>query len=483
MQPCLTAVVPCYNEVGTIETLLDLVLASPFIAEVIVVDDGSTDGTRELLASSSDPRVKVLLQPFNQGKGAALRRGFGAATSDYVVIQDADLEYNPADYARLLEPLLAGKADVVYGTRFSAAGPHRVLYYWHSVGNRLLTMASNMATNLNLTDMETCYKVFRREVLTSLELREDRFGFEPEVTARVAAGGWRVYEVGISYDGRTYAEGKKVGWRDGLRAIYCIGRFSPPARKLEGRILKRKLPESGVPHALADLTEITKPRDGLGHYADWLAGLVTPWLGERVVEIGAGRGNVTERLARRGTGSLVATDASPQAVAVLERRFANTPANHCDVVVDLADVETAAARHPADTYVLMNVLEHLADDVAALRHLRDALATDGRIVLFVPAFEALFSRFDAELGHERRYSRDSLRHVLSDACLAPERLHYVNAAGAPGWYLFARLLGQDPTAGRAARLFDRWLVPLMRRVERRVDPPFGQSLFCVARPA
>jgi glycosyltransferase involved in cell wall biosynthesis len=196
------------------------------VAEVIVVDDGSTDDTISVAKSVEDQRIRLIEQPYNMGKGAALRRGFAEATAEFVVVQDADLEYDPADYGLLLEPLQSGKADVVFGSRFISHRPHRVLYFWHSVGNRVLTTMSNAFTNLNLTDMETCYKAFRREVIQGIDLREDRFGFEPEVTAKVAKGGWRVYEVGVSYHGRTYAEGKKIGWRDGLHAARCILRYS-----------------------------------------------------------------------------------------------------------------------------------------------------------------------------------------------------------------------------------------------------------------
>jgi glycosyltransferase involved in cell wall biosynthesis len=225
-RPCLSVVMPCFNEAQTVKIVIEQVLASPYTRELIVVDDGSTDGTQEIATAYIDPRMRVLLQPVNQGKGAALRQGFAEATSDFVIVQDADLEYDPREYAVILQPLLEQKADVVYGSRFHGSRPHRVLYYWHSVGNKLLTTLSNMFTDLNLTDMETCYKAFRRPVLDSFVIEENRFGIEAEITAKVARGGWRVYEVGVSYDGRTYAEGKKIGWKDGIRALYCIVRYS-----------------------------------------------------------------------------------------------------------------------------------------------------------------------------------------------------------------------------------------------------------------
>ena len=227
MKPRLSVVIPVYNEKTTLLELVKRVESVAIDKEIVLVDDCSTDGTRELLASlEGTPGVRVLYQDRNQGKGAALRRGFAEASGDIVLVQDADLEYDPAEYPKLVAPILDGRADVVYGSRFVGSEAHRVLYFWHSVGNRALTMISNMFTNLNLTDMETCYKVFRREVLASFEIEEDRFGFEPEVTAKVARGRWRVYEVGISYSGRTYEEGKKIGWRDGVRAILCILKYN-----------------------------------------------------------------------------------------------------------------------------------------------------------------------------------------------------------------------------------------------------------------
>jgi glycosyltransferase involved in cell wall biosynthesis len=231
-------VIPCYNEEATIQSLINLVLDSKWVAEVIVVDDGSKDRSREILESIDNEKVRVVLHEVNKGKGAALRTGFKHATSEFVIVQDADLEYDPSEYPLVLEPLLDDRADVVFGSRFLSGRPHRVLYFWHSLGNKFLTLMSNMFTDLNLTDMETCYKCFRREVIQSIDIEEDRFGFEPEITAKLAKSRVRIYEVGISYSGRTYDEGKKIGWRDGVRAVYCIVRYSKVGDKL-GPLLKR----------------------------------------------------------------------------------------------------------------------------------------------------------------------------------------------------------------------------------------------------
>jgi glycosyltransferase involved in cell wall biosynthesis len=236
----LSVVIPVYNEEDTIANLVDRVMAVPVEKEIVLVDDCSKDGTRERLREIANrPGVRVFYHEVNQGKGAALRTGFSKAEGDLVIIQDADLEYDPNEYPKLMKPIMDGRADVVFGSRFVGGETHRVLYYWHSLGNKFLTTLSNMFTDLNLTDMEVCYKVFKREIIQSIPIEENRFGFEPEITAKVAKLGCRIYEVGVSYDGRTYAEGKKIGWKDGVRAIWCILKYNlrgaPAVKKAESQ--------------------------------------------------------------------------------------------------------------------------------------------------------------------------------------------------------------------------------------------------------
>lgn len=223
----LSIIIPCYNEAKTIISLIDAVKKSPVKnREIIIVDDGSKDGTRDILSNLNDPEVRIIFHSKNKGKGAALRTGFSEAKGDICIVQDADLEYDPQEFPLVIQPILDGKADVVFGSRFQSGRPHRVVYFWHRIGNGLLTLMSNFFTDLNLSDMETCYKAFRREVIQSVNIKENRFGFEPEVTAKISKMDIRIYEVGISYYGRTYDEGKKIGWKDGVRAVYCILKYN-----------------------------------------------------------------------------------------------------------------------------------------------------------------------------------------------------------------------------------------------------------------
>ncbi len=467
MPPRLSVLVPVYNEVATVRTLLERVMAVPIPKEIIVVDDGSTDGTRGVLEEvrrahpdTPENRLVLVFHARNQGKGAAVRTAVGHVSGEIVLIQDGDLEYDPAEYPRLIAPIVDGHADVVFGSRF-AGSPRRVLLFWHTVANRLLTLLSNVCTNLNLTDMETCYKVFRADVLKGLPIRSNRFGLEPELTAKVAHLRCRVYEVPISYHGRGYTEGKKIGWRDALVALWTIVRFAvvpDVGREDEGYHTLRRI------HALR-------------RYTAFLWELMQPYVGRRVLEVGAGTGAMTRHLATRA--HVTATDLDPQYLTFLARTFADSP----NVTVRRLDLAQLAddGIPPAsfDTVVCANVLEHIADDGAALRAMRDVLAPGGRLVLVVPALQALYGTIDRAIGHHRRYGRRELVGKLAAAGLVVEHVRALNLLGVPGWFLNARVLRRRTVPGIQARLNDR-LVPLLR-LEQRLRVPIGMSLLAVAR--
>ena len=439
--PCLSVVMPCYNEVATIETSVKRVLELPFVAELIIVDDASTDGTRDCLTGITDLRVRTIYRPVNQGKGAALREGFKVASAPFVAIQDADLEYDPGELERLLEPLIEGKADVVYGSRFVTTEERRVLYFWHSLGNRLLTTLSNVTTNLNLTDMETCYKVFRRDVLDQISIEEDRFGVEPELTAKVAALGLRVYEVGISYSGRSYAEGKKIGWRDGVHAVVAISRYAVVGRAIRKRNRRQV---STFAEADEELSSTLHSLDGATNYCDWLASMVTPHLEGPILEVGAGHGTFSALLAE--VGDLTLCEPSDRAVATLRERFASRP----EIEIVHGDLAAAIARRQYRAMVMLNVLEHIEDDDEALRLVASGLEAGGRVAIFVPAFELLYSRFDAAVGHHRRYRLPELERKVEGAGLTVREARYVNSVGFFAWLLTARVLGMTPTTSGLA---------------------------------
>ena len=463
----LSVIVPVYNEVATVGALLERVMAVPIPKEIIVVEDCSTDGTRRILeefrAKTPDTAantVKFVFHEVNQGKGAAVRSGVPHVTGDIAIIQDADLEYDPTEYPRLMQPILDGHADVVFGSRF-AGSPRRILMFWHAVGNKLLTLVSNMCTNLNLSDMETCYKCFKSDVLKRIPIRSNRFGLEPELTAKVARLRCRIYEVPISYYGRGYAEGKKIGLKDAFSALWTILYF-------------RFVADVGR----EDAGYVTLGRvETLRRYNRFLWELVQPFVGRRVLEVGSGTGLMTKYLATRER--VLATDIDPQYVELLQRMYGATP--NVEVrQLDLAQLANdGVPPHTFDTVVCSNVLEHIEDDGAALRAIRTVLEPGGRVILIVPALKALYGEIDRAIHHHRRYSRDELVQKLADAGLRVEHVRFFNMVGAPGWWLNARVLRRSAVPAFQARIND-WLVPLLR-LERLVGPPVGMSLFAVGR--
>ncbi len=439
--------------------------------EIILVDDGSSDGTRDALAAlglvrsgdevdvpandGSVNHVRLIVHERNSGKGAAIRSGFAAATGEIFLIQDADLEYDPTDYPKLLQPILDGKADVVFGSRFTGS-PRRVLFYWHAVGNKLLTGLSNMFTNLNLTDMETCYKVFRAEMIRGLPLRSNRFGIEPELTAKMARMKARIYEVPISYAGRSYTEGKKIGWKDGLSAVWVIVKYA----------FVDDLENTNSGYTTLNRMEL------LRRYNAWLWTKVKPFLGRHVLEVGAGTGNMTRHLAGLAP-EVVATEIEPHYLRILDRLFGDDP--HVRVLrLDLAQALPTELGGPFDTVICLNVLEHVEDDTAALRRLRDVLQPGGTLVLIVPAMSKLFGEIDRSIGHFRRYDSKDLRCKLQDAGLTVSHWEWFNTIGVFGWFLNSRLLRRKSVPGFQARLNDL-LVPLLR-FEGRLQPRWGMSL-------
>lgn len=457
-QPLLSVLIPVYNEIATLAKLLDRVRRSPVDKEIVVVDDGSTDGTREWLlgeAERGDPRLRVLFHEQNQGKSAAVRTAIAAARGQISLIQDADLEYDPADYPNLVKPILEGHADVVYGSRFLGS-ERRVLLFWHTIGNRILTLFSNAFTNLNLTDLETCYKAFRTELLQSLHLTAEGFGFEAEVTVKISQLGCRLYEVPIAYHGREYWEGKKIGWRDGVQALWLI-----------------------VKHSLfpgdAGLTTLRRV-DSLKRYNGFLWEQMRPFVGGRVLEIGSGTGGMSRKMV--GSQALVVTDTRPAYRDLLGRLFSNY--DHVRVApLTLGEPAPALGGERFDTVVCANVLEHVEDDAGALAQMHDLLAPGGRVVLVVPMLQSLYGEIDRAIHHFRRYERAEIESKLAKAGFTVEHVQPMNALGIPGWWLNSVVLKRRSVPGIQARINDL-LVPILR-LERKFGVPAGMSMLVVGR--
>ncbi len=463
MPPTLSVIVPCYNERSTVAELLRRVRHVPVDKEIIVVDDCSTDGSRDIVAALAAewPELRQELQPRNAGKGAAIRRGIELARGDIVIIQDADLEYDPEEYPKLIQPILDGHADVVYGSRFEGY-PRRVMLYWHTLGNRFLTFLSNATTNLNLTDMETCYKVFRRDVIQSIRIRSDRFGFEPEVTAKVARRGYRVYEVPIAYYGRDYWEGKKINWKDGLSAVWTIlryGLFDDPASEPVGYTTLRRMAT-------------------LRNYHRWIWDRIRPHVGERVLEIGAGTGTMTRFL--YGRELVVAAEKETPYLDRLVNAFRRRPGMAVEAVdIDALEDLSKLAAYRLDTVLLVNVLEHVRDDAGALRKVFRMLEPGGNVVIYVPGGGSLYGQLDRGVGHERRYEKEGLAQLVRDAGFELVEIGWQNRAGKVGWWFNSEVLRRRDLPSAQSKLFDRF-VPLFRRLEGR-NPSSGLSLVAVGR--
>jgi len=455
-------IVPCYNERATVAELLRHVRDVPIEKEILVVDDQSTDGSRELVASLAAewPEIRQLVQPVNQGKGAAIRRGIAEARGDIVLIQDADLEYDPAEYPKLIQPIVDGHADVVFGSRF-AGYPRRVMLFWHRLGNTFLTFLSNMTTNLDLSDMETCYKVFRREVIQSISLRSNRFGIEPEITAKVARRGYRVFEVPIAYYGRDYWEGKKIHWKDGFAALWTILRY--------GLFDDR----AAEPRTFVQL----RRRARLRRYNEWVWWALQPYAGQRVLEAGAGNGTMTRFL--YGRELIVAGDKETAYVDRLRNAFRRRPG----IAVERVDLESDAvlelARYGFDTVTCINVLEHTVDDAAALRRAWQLLVPGGRVLIFVPAGRALFGTLDRGIGHQRRYEREELVGKLQQAGFEVEQVSWQNRVAKAAWWLNAKVFRRRALPSAQSRLFD-FFVPLFRALDGS-NPSSGLSLIAIGR--
>jgi glycosyltransferase involved in cell wall biosynthesis len=464
----LSILVPVYNEeefvAASIQRALEAPLPDGLESEVVAVNDGSRDSTPQILdelAAQYPGRVRVFHHKVNAGKGAAIRTAIEQAAGEFAIIQDADLEYDPTEYPKVLGPLVSNKADVVYGSRFLISGERRVIYYWHALANHILTTACNMAADLNLTDMETCYKAFRVSLARSIPIRSNRFGIEPEITIKFAKRQASIYEVPISYHGRTYEDGKKIGAKDAVSALWVIIR----------NYFSRDLYRDPGAHILDSLA-------GTKRFNRWMADTIRPWVGSRVLELGAGIGNMTQQLAA-GRKYYVASDIDNEHLARLRVRFRGRPnleIRKCDLcnAADFADL-----KGKFDTVVCLNVVEHVQDDLAALRNIQSALAPGGHAIILVPQDQKIFGSLDEVLGHYRRYSYAQLQERMEAAGLVLDRTFHFNRVTRPGWWWNGRVLRRKSFGRLQLCVFD-WLVPLSRRVDSAL-PWTAVSLIGIGR--
>jgi glycosyltransferase involved in cell wall biosynthesis len=474
----LSVLVPVYNEQHLVAASLErlhLLEQSPHLEriEVIVVDDRSTDGTPEVLERFRQERTgqpdssiawKFLRHERNQGKGGAVRTALARATCDITVIHDADLEYHPKDLLRIAAVFVEEDADVVYGSRFAGGATRRVLLFRHELGNRLLTFLTNLVTNLNITDMETCYKAVRTSLLQSIPIVSDDFRLEPELTIKLAKRQARIFEIPISYSGRTYQEGKKINWKDGVAALWAIVRFA-----LSDEVYKRDEYGSQI---LARLGRA--PR-----FNAWMADTIRPFCGQRVLEIGSGVGNITQKLVPRR--EYVVSDINPiylQTLASLRQDRPYLEVAFCDVS-DVASFPSSPEGY--DTVICLNVIEHVPDDATALSNIRSALAVNGRAIVLVPQGQWNFGTLDEVLGHRQRYSKDGLRRLAEAAGFEVERILTFNRTGTAAWFLNGKILRRR-SFGLVQIKALNLLTPLFRLVDRFVPLP-ALSLIAVLRRA
>jgi glycosyltransferase involved in cell wall biosynthesis len=458
----LSVLMPVYNESRTLRTIVRKVLASPvhIPIELICVDDGSRDGSPEILdaLAAHDPRIRVFRQPQNMGKGAAIRRAVQEMRGDIGVIQDADLEYDPNEYPALLAPILDGKADAVFGSRFASPPQRKVLLYWHSVANKFLTWLTNILNDINLTDMETCYKVVRGDILKQTPLRSDRFGIEPELTTKLAQWNVRLYEVPISYHGRTVAEGKKIGWKDAFSALWTLLKF---------RFVDDHFTTHEGYYVLANMRRARATNR-------WIFDQLRPFVGARVLEAGCGIGNFSELLLDRER--LIAVDNDPLYAEMLTWRLGhleNVRALKFDLANPAAYGEVAG--EDVDTIVCQNVLEDVEQDEPLLRAYHDVLEPGGHLIVLVPAHADLYSPADEALGHKRRYSQTELHTKIQNAGFDVVKIEEFNRLGGYGWS-WNKQLGRRQVSSWQLRAFGV-LLPIAKVVE---GMKIGRGLWLIA---